>query len=224
MNTGRNGTHSCLFNPSLKPTHSKIPYQDIIQVVAKNEYYFSFLHKNYTQLVFQLLPFFCLLFALSTLGVAIKAQGVFPPQRKIAGSRKCDLPWCTMDVRICLMRQLPVRYYAYGTIGVAHVSDWSTPKFQEDPIAVPVGTLKDGYVSNVPLPRAPRIQSASHVTSHGAVTCDEATPLNSTSNEQVVMDSRHTCYLQVPRVPTWSNLTRLLIGVRRNVLPFCLLG
>jgi hypothetical protein len=29
------------------------------------------------------LPFFCLLFALSTLGVAIKAQQVFPPQRKI---------------------------------------------------------------------------------------------------------------------------------------------
>ncbi len=28
-----------------------------------------------------------------------------------------------------------------------------------------VGTLKDGYVRNVPLPRAPRIQSANHVTS-----------------------------------------------------------
>ncbi len=92
-----------------------------------------------------------------------------------------------------------------------------------------VGTLKDGYVCNVPLPRAPRIQSASHVTSHRAITCDGATPLNSTplhstSNEQVVMDARDTCYLQVPRVPTWSNLNRLLTGVRRNILPFCLLG
>jgi hypothetical protein len=57
-----------------------------------------------------------------------------------------------------------------------------------------VGTLKDGYIRNVPLPRAPRIQSASHVTSHRAVTCDGATPLNSTplhytSNERVMMDA-----------------------------------
>jgi hypothetical protein len=29
-----------------------------------------------------------------------------------------------------------------------------------------VGTLKDGYVCNVPLPRVPQIQSASHDTSH----------------------------------------------------------
>jgi hypothetical protein len=71
-----------------------------------------------------------------------------------------------------------------------------------------VGTLKDGYVHNVPLPRAPPIQSANHVT----------------NNERVVMDSQDTCYLQVPHVPTWSNLTSLLTGVRRNVLPFCLLG
>ncbi len=133
MNTGGNGTHSCLFNPSLKPTHSIIPYQDITQVVCKNEYYYSFLHKNYTQPVVQILPFFCFLFALSTLGVAIKAQRVFPPQRKITGSRKCELPWCTMDIRICLMHQLPVWYYAYGMIGVAnHGSDWSAPNFQED--------------------------------------------------------------------------------------------
>ncbi len=142
MNTGGNGTHSPLFNPSLKPTHSVIPYQDIIQVVCKNKYYYSFLHKNYTQLVVQLLPIFCLLFALSTLGVAIKAQQVFPPQRKIPGSCKCKLLRCMMDVRICLMRQLPVRYYAYGTIGVAnHISDWSVPNFQEDPIVVPVPTV-----------------------------------------------------------------------------------
>ncbi len=135
MNTGGDATHSCLFNPSLKPTHSVIPYKDIIQVVCKNEYYYSFLHKSYTQLEVQRLPFFCLLFALSTLGVAIKAQRVFPPQRKMAGSRKFELPRCTMDIRICSMRQLPVRFYAYDTIDVAnHISDWSAPNFQEDPI------------------------------------------------------------------------------------------
>jgi hypothetical protein len=43
-----------------------------------------------------------------------------------------------------------------------------------------VGTLKDGYVCNIPLPKAPRKQSASHVTSHGAVMCNGSTPLNST--------------------------------------------
>ena len=142
MNTGRNKTRSRRFCPSLKPTHSVIPYQDIVQVVCKNEYYFSLLHKNYMQPVVQLLPFFCILFALSTLGVSIKVQCVFSPQRKIAGSRKCKLPQCTMNVRICLMRQLPVWYNAYGTIGAAnHVSDWSVPKFQEDPIVVPDPTV-----------------------------------------------------------------------------------
>jgi hypothetical protein len=49
-----------------------------------------------------------------------------------------------------------------------------------------VGTLKDGYVRNVPLPRAPQIQSANHVT----------------SKKRVTIDSQDTCYLQVPRVPT----------------------
>jgi hypothetical protein len=43
-----------------------------------------------------------------------------------------------------------------------------------------VGTLNDGYIRNVPLPRAPRIQSASLVTCHGAVTRDGSTPLHST--------------------------------------------
>jgi hypothetical protein len=42
-----------------------------------------------------------------------------------------------------------------------------------------VGTLKEGYVRNVPLPRAPRIQSANHMTSKNRVT----------------IDSQDTCYL-----------------------------
>ena len=64
-----------------------------------------------------------------------------------------------------------------------------------------VGTLKDGYVRKVPLPRAPRIQHASHA-SH----------------------TRDTCYLeQVPRIPTWSDLTRSLAGLGRHILrPFSL--
>ncbi len=73
-----------------------------------------------------------------------------------------------------------------------------------EPSMMCVDTLKDGYVQNVPLPRAPRIQSANHVT----------------SKKQVTIDSQDTCYLQVPRVPTWSNLTRLLAGWRKNILPF----
>jgi hypothetical protein len=67
-----------------------------------------------------------------------------------------------------------------------------------------VGTLKDGYVRNIPLPRAPRIQSANHVT----------------SKKQITIELQDTCYLQVPRAPTWSNLTRLLAGLRRTILPF----
>ena len=68
-----------------------------------------------------------------------------------------------------------------------------------------VGTLKDGYVRRVPLPRAPRTQHASHVSSH-------------------VRHMRDTCYLeQVPRIPTWSDLSRSLVGLGRNMLrPFSL--
>ncbi len=65
-----------------------------------------------------------------------------------------------------------------------------------------VGTLKDGYVRKVPLPRAPRIQHTSHMTT-------------------VAHD---TCYLaQVPRIPMWSDLTRSLAGLgSRTLLPFSL--
>jgi hypothetical protein len=65
-----------------------------------------------------------------------------------------------------------------------------------------VGTLKDRYVRKVPLLRAPRIQRTSHKTT-------------------VAHD---TCYLaQVPRIPTWRDLTRSLAGLgRRTLLPFSL--
>ena len=63
-------------------------------------------------------------------------------------------------------------------------------------LIVDVGTLEGGYVRNIPLPRVPRVQSASHMTG--------------------------TCYSQVPHVPTWSDRTRLLAGLGRSILPFSL--
>jgi len=39
------------------------------------------------------------------------------------------------------------------------------------------GTLKDGYVRNVPLPRVPQIQSASPTTSHELIAPKIGTPL-----------------------------------------------
>jgi hypothetical protein len=70
-----------------------------------------------------------------------------------------------------------------------------------------VGSLQNGYIRNVPLPRAPWIQSTSHVTNHVAVTYDDK------------LDPS-TCYLQDPWVPTWSNLGRSLRGLgRRQLLP-----
>jgi hypothetical protein len=57
-----------------------------------------------------------------------------------------------------------------------------------------IGTLEGGYVRNIPLPREPRVQSASPMTG--------------------------TCYSQVPRVPTWSDPTRSLAGLGRSILPF----
>jgi hypothetical protein len=57
-----------------------------------------------------------------------------------------------------------------------------------------VGTLQNGYIRNVPLPRvAPWVQSASHVMSHSA--------------------EPRTCYSQVPRVPTCSEHSRALTGL-----------
>ncbi len=63
-----------------------------------------------------------------------------------------------------------------------------------------VGTLKEGYVCNVPLPRVPRLQSASLMTSKTGI--------------------QDTSYSQVTWIPMWSNLTRLLAGMGRRVLPF----
>ncbi len=63
-----------------------------------------------------------------------------------------------------------------------------------------VGTLQNGYIQNVPLPRVvPQIQSASHMTGHRA--------------------DPDTSYLQDPWVPTCSDLSRLLQGQLLPLFP-----
>jgi hypothetical protein len=62
------------------------------------------------------------------------------------------------------------------------------------------GILEGGYIPNLPLPRVPRLQSASLMTSKTGI--------------------QDTCYSQVTQVPTWSNLTRLLAGMGRQMPPF----
>ena len=62
-----------------------------------------------------------------------------------------------------------------------------------------VGTLEGGCVRNVPLPQVSQIQSASLATGR---------------------EPPNTCYSQVPSVPMWGNITRLLAGLGRKYLPF----
>ncbi len=74
-----------------------------------------------------------------------------------------------------------------------------------------VGTLDDGYVRNVPLPRAPQIQAlvTSHVTCYRAITRDAVTERGTNTD---------TCYSQVALVPMWGDLMmRLLAGLDRCV-------
>jgi hypothetical protein len=63
-----------------------------------------------------------------------------------------------------------------------------------------VRTLDDRYIREVPLPRAPRIQSAAHVTS------------------DATRDLHAICYLQVPRIPTRSDLVRSHVGCARSMM------
>jgi hypothetical protein len=70
-----------------------------------------------------------------------------------------------------------------------------------------VGTLKDGYIRRVPLPRVPRIQSTSHV----ACTTIHRNPI-------------HTGYLPIARIPMWSDMIESLSGlgrcIKRYIPPF----
>jgi hypothetical protein len=58
-----------------------------------------------------------------------------------------------------------------------------------------VGAQDDGYLNKVPLPRAPRLQS--------------------TAPTACVLPQKNspTCYSQVPRIPTWSDLSRSHLDV-----------
>ncbi len=70
------------------------------------------------------------------------------------------------------------------------------------PVSPTVGTQDGGYLRKVPLPCIPLQQST-------ALTAG-ATPLV----------NPRTCYLQVPRIPTWSDLTRShLNALRSSILP-----
>jgi hypothetical protein len=63
-----------------------------------------------------------------------------------------------------------------------------------------VGTLDDGYLHKIPLPRALRIQSPDQVTCAAVTACD----------------LRDTCYLQVPHIPMWSDFVRSHAGYARS--------
>jgi hypothetical protein len=65
-----------------------------------------------------------------------------------------------------------------------------------------VGTQDGGYLRKVPLPRIPLQQSTA------------------LSAGQTPLVNPRTCYLQVPRIPTWSDLTRSHLGaLRSSILP-----
>jgi hypothetical protein len=67
-----------------------------------------------------------------------------------------------------------------------------------------VGTLKGGYVRNVPLPRIPQRQSTSPVACAATLT-----------------ESTDTHYSKVPRIPTWSEITSSLKGLgKTEIMPF----
>ena len=87
-----------------------------------------------------------------------------------------------------------------------------------------VGTLEGGYVRNVPLPRVPRIQTQVDVRMRANTHSDPSrciqVPIPRVPRVQSASHMTGTCYSHVPRVPTWSDLTRLLAGLGRCILPF----
>jgi hypothetical protein len=90
----------------------------------------------------------------------------------------------------------------YNNILLAATNDNYMP-YKDFHDEINVGTLNDGYVRKVPLPRAPRIQSTDHMT----------------CNVTVTRDNVLTCYLeQVPRIPSWRNLSRSLVGISRTTI------
>jgi hypothetical protein len=71
-----------------------------------------------------------------------------------------------------------------------------------------VGTLKDGYLRKVPLPRVPHGQSI--------------IPVAATATFPV--HPQDAGYLPDPRIPLYNNLTRLLLDASKLYLPLHLTG
>jgi hypothetical protein len=70
-----------------------------------------------------------------------------------------------------------------------------------------VGTLKDGYIRRVPLPRVPQIQSAKQIAaSTSPVVC-----------ATIHRNPTHTGYLPIERIPMWSDLIESLSGLGRCI-------
>jgi hypothetical protein len=71
-----------------------------------------------------------------------------------------------------------------------------------------VGTLQNGYLHKVPLPRVPHHQS----TSPAAVAAT------------FLANPTDTNYSPDPQIPLYNNLTRLLLGVGKRILPVRFVG
>jgi hypothetical protein len=69
-----------------------------------------------------------------------------------------------------------------------------------------VGSLKDGYLRKVSLPRVPRDQSTIPVS------CTATFPVN----------PHNTGYLADPWIPLYNDLTRFFLDASKLYLPFCL--
>jgi hypothetical protein len=104
-----------------------------------------------------------------------------------------------------------------------------------------VGTLDDRYLHMVPLPRDPRIQSPGLLPGSLGVGVDvlpagssqvdvlpagrlqvDVLPAGSSQVDTCAAvtapDKPDTCYLQVPRIPTWSDLVRSHAGLARSTM------
>ena len=71
-----------------------------------------------------------------------------------------------------------------------------------------VGTLQNGYLRKVPLPRIPQVQRA------------RSTAVAAT----LIVNPPDTGYLPDPRIPLYNNLSRLLLAVGKRCLPMRLVG
>ncbi len=87
-----------------------------------------------------------------------------------------------------------------------HPGQMNVAAMPDSPTRGTVGTQAGGYLNKVPLPKVPLLQSTAAL-----VTC-------------AVPHVNPTCYLQVPRIPTWSDLTRSYLGaIRSTMLPLALM-